>query len=59
MKYQKIIICSCFQEVGILTIADLGDINAGETVEDTYFALKRTSNSILNRKKDYPYYIRW
>ena len=30
-----------------ITIADLGDINKGETVEDTYFAVKTTSPSDL------------
>lgn len=35
------------------TIADLGDIERGETVEDTYFALK-TAISILVKKKIIP-----
>ncbi|WP_055448041.1 formimidoylglutamase [Lacinutrix mariniflava] len=35
------------------TIADLGDINRGESVEDTYFALK-TTVSILVQKKIIP-----
>jgi len=35
------------------TIADLGDINKGESVEDTYFALK-TTVSILIQKKIIP-----
>ncbi|GAA3603283.1 formimidoylglutamase [Flavivirga amylovorans] len=35
------------------TIADLGDINKGESVEDTYFALK-TAISILVKKKIIP-----
>ncbi|APY01071.1 arginase family enzyme [Lacinutrix venerupis] len=35
------------------TIADLGDINRGESVEDTYFALK-TTVSILIQKKIIP-----
>lgn len=35
------------------TIADLGNINAGESVEDTYFALK-TTVSILIQKKIIP-----
>jgi len=35
------------------TIADLGDINRGEAVEDTYFALK-TTISILIQKKIIP-----
>ncbi|WP_044402917.1 formimidoylglutamase [Lacinutrix sp. Hel_I_90] len=35
------------------TIADLGDINKGESVEDTYFALK-TTVSILVQKKIIP-----
>ena len=34
-------------------VADLGDINKGETVEDTYFALK-TTVSILIQKKIIP-----
>lgn len=32
------------------TIADLGDINKGETVEDTYFALKTTISILLQKK---------
>lgn len=39
-----------------ITIADLGDINKGETVEDTYFALK-TTISILIQKKIIPIII--
>ncbi len=35
------------------TVADLGNINAGESVEDTYFALK-TTVSILIQKKIIP-----
>ena len=35
------------------TVADLGDINKGETVEDTYFALKE-SITILVKKKIIP-----
>jgi len=35
------------------TVADLGDINRGESVEDTYFALK-TTVSILIQKKIIP-----
>jgi arginase family enzyme len=35
------------------TVADLGDINKGESVEDTYFALKETI-SILVKKKIIP-----
>ena len=35
-------------------IADLGDINRGEAVEDTYFALK-TTVSILIQKKSHSY----
>ena len=35
------------------TIVDLGDINQGESVEDTYFAL-RTTVSILLEKKIIP-----
>jgi len=35
------------------TIADLGDINKGETVEDTYFALK-SAISVLVQKKVIP-----
>ncbi|WP_452225236.1 formimidoylglutamase [Lacinutrix chionoecetis] len=35
------------------TVADLGDINRGETVEDTYFALK-TTVSILIQKRIIP-----
>lgn len=31
------------------TIADLGDINKGETVEDTYFALKTTINILVQK----------
>ncbi|MFD2822043.1 formimidoylglutamase [Lacinutrix iliipiscaria] len=31
------------------TIADLGDINAGETVEDTYFALKTTISILIQK----------
>ena len=38
------------------TIADLGDINKGESVEDTYFALK-TTISILVQKKIIPIII--
>ena len=36
-----------------ISIADLGDINKGETVEDTYFALK-TAVSILITKNIIP-----
>ena len=32
------------------TIADLGDINKGETVEDTYFALKTTIAVLIEKK---------
>lgn len=32
------------------TIADLGDINQGESVEDTYFALRTTVSILLERK---------
>ncbi|MFH6768768.1 formimidoylglutamase [Gaetbulibacter aquiaggeris] len=32
------------------TIADLGDINKGETVEDTYFALKTTIGVLIEKK---------
>lgn len=32
------------------TIADLGDINKGESVEDTYFALKTTVSILLEKK---------
>ena len=39
-----------------LNIADLGDINKGETVQDTYFALK-TAVSILIQKKVIPVII--
>ena len=39
-----------------LNIADLGDINKGETVQDTYFALK-TAVSILIQKKIIPIII--
>jgi formiminoglutamase len=38
------------------TIADLGDINKGESVEDTYFALK-TTIAILIKKKIIPIVI--
>ncbi|WP_100611843.1 formimidoylglutamase [Confluentibacter lentus] len=38
------------------TIADLGDINKGESVEDTYFALK-TAIAILIKKKIIPIII--
>ena len=38
------------------TIADLGDINKGESIEDTYFALK-TTISILIKKKIIPIII--
>lgn len=38
------------------TVADLGDINKGESVEDTYFALKETI-SILVKKKIIPVII--
>jgi len=38
------------------TIADLGDINKGESVEDTYFALK-TTIAILIKKKIIPIII--
>ncbi len=31
-------------------IADLGDINKGESVEDTYFALKTTVNVLIEKK---------
>ena len=31
------------------TVADLGDINKGETVEDTYFALKTTINILVKK----------
>ena len=30
-----------------LTIADLGDIKSGETIEDTYFALQQMAKSLL------------
>src|SRR5690606_6641263 len=39
-----------------VTIADLGDIEKGESVEDTYFALK-TTVSILIEKKIIPIII--
>lgn len=39
-----------------ISIADLGDINKGETVQDTYFAL-RTGVSILLQKKIIPVII--
>lgn len=32
------------------TIADLGDINRGESVEDTYFALKTTVSILIQKK---------
>ena len=32
------------------TVADLGDINKGETVEDTYFALKTTIAVLIEKK---------
>ncbi len=32
------------------TIADLGDLKPGETVEDTYFALKETLSILINKK---------
>ena len=32
------------------TIADLGDINQGETVEDTYFALKSTLSELIKKQ---------
>ncbi len=31
------------------TMADLGDINKGETTEDTYFALKETTKNLLKK----------
>lgn len=31
-------------------VADLGDINKGETVEDTYFALKTTLSILINKQ---------
>ena len=33
-----------------VTIADLGDINKGETVEDTYFALKEVVGILIKKK---------
>lgn len=33
-----------------LTIADLGDIKAGNTIEDTYFALKSVTSKLLKNK---------
>ena len=42
-----------FPERWNTTIADLGDINKGESVEDTYFALK-TAISILVKKNVIP-----
>ncbi len=33
-----------------ITIADLGDINKGETVQDTYFALKTLSYILIQKK---------
>ncbi|GGZ72701.1 formimidoylglutamase [Algibacter mikhailovii] len=44
---------SLFPGIWNTTIADLGDINRGESVEDTYFALKE-SVSILIKKKIIP-----
>ena len=39
-----------FQEVGHTIVADLGDINKGESVEDTYFALKTTLAILINKQ---------
>ena len=44
-----------FQVIGILVLQILGNINKGETVEDTYFAL-RTTLSILIEKNIIPNY---
>jgi arginase family enzyme len=40
----------CFQVIGNASIADLGDIPEGNSVEDTYFAVKKLVSELIKKK---------